>query len=165
MCAVRTLRNSPLRYKIDDDAQLLVIEVLSTEDAPAVRAALRGIQADPRFRASLDVCVNCNTLSAVPTPEDVRLLARLCAGRPCGEEARNWALIATWQPLYDAARAFSTSVRAPKVTIRVFQAWSDARMWLSTTRTTRAITPHGAPWIGPSSALNALIRRTGLSTR
>lgn len=51
-----------LRYTIDGSAGFLVVEPLVIAKAPALRAALRTIKADPHFRASLDVCVDCNSL-------------------------------------------------------------------------------------------------------
>jgi hypothetical protein len=147
----------PLRYTIDADAGFLVVELLSITDGPALLEALREIRADPRFTAALDICIDCNRLRAIPSCDEVKELARICVAFPRSGGARHWALIATWRPLYDAARFFATAVSAPRVTLRVFHAWSDARMWLATTRPTPA---DGAPWIGPSRALNELMSRS-----
>jgi len=153
---------SPLRYTIDGAAGLLVIELLSIEDGPALLAALREIRTDLRFRPSLDVCIDCNTLRGIPSCEDVKELARLCVACPRPQGLRHWAMIATWRPLNDAARFFSTAVSAPNVTLRVFDAWSDARLWLATMRSE---TPDTASWIGPSRSLNDLVSRSGRSDR
>jgi hypothetical protein len=147
---------SPLRYTIDPVAQLLAIELLSIDDGPALVAAFSQICIDPHFRPSYDVGVDCNTLRGIPSGEDVKRLARLCVACPRSNAPSHWALIAAWRPLNDAARFFATAVSAPNVTLRVFQAWSDARMWLASMR---AVTP-SAPWIGPSRALNDLMVRS-----
>ena len=162
MCAVAASPSSPLRYTIDADAELLVIEVLSIDDGPALLSSLRDIRTDPRFRRSLDVCVDCNALRGIPSCDDVKRLARACVACPRGESPGHWALIATWRPLHDAARLFATAVSAPNVTLRVFHAWSDARLWLATMR---PATPHRAPWVGPSRALNDLMRQPGGGSR
>ena len=155
--AITGSQSSPLRYAIDSAAGLIVIELLSIEDGPALLAALRGIQADPEFRRSLDVCVDCNTLRVIPSCDEVKRLARIIVASPRSEAPSHWALIATWRPLHDAARFFSTAVSAPNMTLRVFDAWSDARMWLATTR---PASEDGTPWIGPSRALNELMLRS-----
>jgi len=147
--------SSPLRYTIDGAAGLLVIELLSIKDGPALLSALGAIRMDPHFRSSLDVCIDCNTLRRIPSCDDVKELARLCVGCPRSDGPSRWALIATWRPLHDAARLFSMAVSAPNVTLRVFQAPSDARMWLSTTK---PIADDRAPWIGPSRAINQLLK-------
>ena len=145
----------PLRYTIDADAGFLVVELLSIADGPALLEALREIRADPRFSASLDICIDCNTLRRIPSCEEVKQLARLCVGCARSDGASRCALIATWQPLHDAARLFSMAVSAPNVTLRVFEASSDARMWLATTR---PMPEDHAAWIGPSRAINQLLK-------
>jgi len=158
MFAVTAVQPSPpLRYAIDAAAGLLVIQVTSIADGPALLAALREIKTDPLFRPSLDVCVDCNTLRVIPTSEEIKELARLCVACPRSESKNRWVLIATWRPIYEAARFFATAVSAPNVILRVFEAWSDARVWLATTR---AAALQATPWIGPSRALNELIRRS-----
>jgi len=154
--------SAPLRYEIDAAAGLLIVELLSIEDGPALLTALRDIKTDPRFRSSLDVCVDCNTLRGIPSCDDVKRLARVCVAFPHADVPRHWALIATWRPLYDAARFFSTAVSAPKVTLRVFHAWSDVRLWLATTKPPKA---EETAWIGPSPALNHLLRQSAVGRR
>src|SRR5690349_14613545 len=164
MCAATIARSerSPLRYTIDAAAQLIIIELLSIEDGAALLTALRDIRTDPDFCPSFDVCVDCNLLREIPSCEDVKRLARLCVECPRSGSTSRWALVATWRPIYDAARFFATVVSAPNRTLRVFHAWSDVRVWLGTTM------PPGredVPWIGPSRALNELIRRSGVVRR
>ena len=157
MCAaVAGPERSPIRYKVDGTAGLVIIEVLSIEDGPALLSALRGVRADLSFRASFDVCVDCNTLRAIPSGDDVKRLARACVACPHDEAPKHWALIATWRPLYDAARFFATAVSAPNVTLRVFHAWSDARVWLAAMKPAVSI---DTPWVGPSRTLNQILQQ------
>jgi hypothetical protein len=86
MCAVIVgPERWPIRYEIDVAAGLVIIEVLSIEDGPALLTALRGVRSDPLFRASFDVCVDCNTLRLIPSSDDVKRLARACGACPRGE--------------------------------------------------------------------------------
>jgi len=149
--------SSPLRYTIDAAAGLLIIEVLSVANASALLAALREIRTDPQFRPSLDVYVDCNTLEEIPSCEHVKHVARLCVTGPRAEIPQRCALIATWRPIHDAARFFATAVGAPSLVLRVFETWSDAEVWLATTR---PMPREAMPWIGPSRALNELMRRS-----
>jgi hypothetical protein len=164
MCATATARSStpPLRYTIDATGGVLTIELLSIEDGPALLAAWREIRTDSQFCSSLDVCIDCNLLRGIPSCDDVKQLARLCVACPRSEAPSHWALIATWRPLHDAARFFATAVSAPNVTLRVFEALSDARLWLATMR---PVTPEATPWIGPSRALNRLMQRSAARGR
>jgi len=146
----------PLRYTIDAAAGLIVIEVLSVDDAPALLSSLREIRTDLRFRSSLDICVDCNTLRGIPSCEQLKRLARLCVSCPHSEASSRWAIVATWRPINEAARFFATAISAPNVALRVFDAWSDAQVWLAATR---PVSRQDVPWIGPSRALNELMRR------
>jgi hypothetical protein len=147
---------SPLRYTIDPSARLVVVELCSVDDGPALLTALGEIRADPLFRPSYHVCVDCNGLRAIPSCEDVKRLARLCVACPRVNAPSHWALLATWRPINEAARFFATAVSAPNVTLRVFQTWSDARVWFATTRPDE----EESSWIGPSRALNEIIGRS-----
>ena len=154
--------NPPLQYAIDAAAGLIVIELRSITDGLALLGALRAIRSDPQFRPSLDIFVDCNALRTIPSCEDVKALARLCISCPHTETPNRWALIATWRPINDAARFFATVIAAPNVALRVFDAWSDARLWLAATRPEST---HDTPWIGPSRALNELMRRSKTPSR
>jgi hypothetical protein len=146
----------PLEYAIDAAAGVVVIELRSIADGPALLAGLRELRSDPHFRPSLDLYVDCNALRRIPSGEDIKQLARLWVSCPRTSAAVRCALIATWRPLNEAARFFATAIAAPNVTLQVFEAWSDARLWLAATRVESAT---GDPWIGPSRAINTLMRR------
>jgi hypothetical protein len=154
--------STPLHYAIDAAAGVVVIELRSITNCPALLEALRAIRSDPSFHASLDIYVDCNALRGIPSSEHVKQLARLCVSCPRTEAASRWALIATWRPINEAARFFATLIAAPNVALRVFEAWSDARVWLAATRPDTGI---DTPWIGPSRALNELMRRSRAANR
>jgi hypothetical protein len=164
MSATRTASppSPPLHYAIDAAAGLVVIELRSITDGLSLISALRAIRSDPQFRPSLNIFVDCNALRTIPSCEDVKQLARLCISCPHTGMPSRWALIATWRPINDAARFFATAIAAPNVALRVFDAWSDARLWCAATRPEP--TPD-TPWIGPSRALNELMRRSKAPTR
>ena len=151
----------PLRYTIDRGAGLLVIEPLSIENPSSLLAALRDITSDLRYRSSLDVCVDCNSLRRVPSCDQLKQLARFCVAHPRGEAPSRWAFVATWRPINEAARFFATAISAPNVALRVFETWSDAHVWLSATR---PVTHQEVPWVGPSRALNELMQRSRRSS-
>lgn len=140
----------------------MVIEPRSIEDGPALVGALSAIRGDPEFRPSLDIYVDCNALEAIPSCDDVKQLARLCVSCPHADVPSRWALIASWRPVNEAARFFATAIAAPNVACRVFEAWSDARVWLAATRPKPSL---DAPWLGPSQALNELMRRSRKASR
>ena len=145
-----------LQYSIDSIAGFLVIEPLSIATTPALLSALRTIKTDPLFRPGLDVCIDCNALREIPSPKDIKRLARLCGGADPSCGLSRWALIATWRRIRDAACLFSDTVRTPSVTSHVFETWSDALVWL---RSGRPPAANDMPWIGPSLARDELIRR------
>ena len=153
--------DSPLRYTIDRGAGLLVIEPLLIENPPALLAALRDIKADLRYRPSLDICVDCNSLRRVPSRDQLKCLARSCVAHPRAEAPSRWALVATWRPINEAARFFATAISAPNVALRVFETWSDAHVWLSAMR---PASQQEVPWVGPSRALNELMQRSRRSS-
>jgi hypothetical protein len=153
--------NVPLHYVIDRAAAVVVVELRSITDGPALLGALRAIRSDPDFHSSLDVYVDCNTLRGIPSGDDVKRIARLCVTCPHSEAPSRWALIATWRPINEAARFFAAAIAAPNVALRVFETWSDARVWLAATRTT----PAEHSWVGPSPALNQLMRGSSAANR
>jgi hypothetical protein len=149
----------PLRYTIDPAARTITVELLAIDDELELLAALQRIPRDPAFRPGFNVYVDCNSLRRIPSCEDVKRLARLCVACPRPGAPSRWALIATWRPIFEAARFFATAVSAPNVSLRVFHALSDARMWFAVTAPAPDSTA-AEPWVGPSPVLNELVRRS-----
>lgn len=144
-----------LQYSIDSEVGLLVIEVLSIDDGPALFAALRSIRRDVQFDACRTACVDCTMLRTIPSPDDVARIARAFIGWRQTDGPTQWAFIAAWTPIYDAARAFIATPGLFSCTLGVFETWSDVRVWLAATKPLA----EGPSWIGPSKALNELMRR------
>jgi len=146
----------PLQYTIDAPMRTVAIDLASIDDEREILASLQRITRDPAFRRGFNVYVDCNHLRRIPSCEELRRLARACARAPRTEVTCRLALIAGWRPIHEAARFFATVVTAPNISLRVFEAWSDARLWFAVTTPD---TTESMPWVGPSPILNNLVRR------
>src|SRR4051794_7477327 len=67
----------PVRYRIDDERNLLLIDLLELRDVASAFGAIAAIPRDKAFRRSLNVYVDCGYLHRTPAPDELRALARV----------------------------------------------------------------------------------------
>jgi len=124
----------PLLCSIDDALGVIFVDLLSVDDAAAVIQALQQIRLSPSFRRDLSVCVDCRYLSRAPDVDNVRAMAELWPRGAMSDLTGRCAIVASASWAYGSARSFAAFARARIDRVRVFDACSDALLWLGVGR-------------------------------
>ena len=156
----------PLRYLIDGERSLLLIDLLELENISAAVEMFARIRHDRAFRRTLNIYVDCGYLRRTPTHDALRELARVYVAASQSELAAltgRRAIVAGGTWVYGTARLFAAMASTQRDRVRVFQSGPEALAWLCNSSLASAASERpDVSWASEARALSEIARRAGV---
>ena len=113
------------------DPQDLTVTLAGCASAGGMRALVRDLMSDARFRAGMAILVDLSALdTAGLTPDEMQAMADAVSGRDWEFPAKAVALVAPSRRGFDAATLYRAHVGGSKSGREVFRSREEALAWL-----------------------------------